>query len=466
MHARFAGVAGEEVGEVGGVEGLAAAAGGRGDRVHRRPAARRPRGPRCGERRGRPWPAGAVPASSMARSRRLGQLLVVDRELEQVDGAGAHDVAEAGVGPAAEGQHELMAGSSSRMTARRASPERVPRLGPATSTSKGPSESSTSPTDPTRVTVWSSGRGRRSSTTRSSCSPALRSEGLGDFSGSSTISARPELHTVTRVGAVGDLLDSEGPFDVLIAARVATRSGLARLEVIHDELPAMQLLLALLRRPGRCPSRHRPHWRPRPRAAARRQRSPEGEPGPGPQEAPRARLRPCRPPPAAAGRRSRPSTRSPPTSFPTTPGSKPASSTSTCSSVMSTGLRLRPSRSTTRSSVRTRRDGSAGARRGVHGRPRVGHLCAGGAEGSGRGRSPSTRPTSISAVRTRFDYVVVDTPLACSSPQRRARSVDAERDSGLRHRSRQSPRACPQAHAGLLTLLNTPEANGGSPNDN
>ena len=36
----------------------------------------------------------------------LGELLVVDRELEEVDGSGADDVAEAGVGPAAEGQHE------------------------------------------------------------------------------------------------------------------------------------------------------------------------------------------------------------------------------------------------------------------------------------------------------------------------------------------------------------------------
>ena len=61
---------------------------------------------------------------------------------------------------------------------------------------------------------------------------------------------RPEIRTVTRVGAVGDLLTDDGPFDVLIAGpSLATRSGLARLEVIHDEIPAMYLLLAFSRRP-------------------------------------------------------------------------------------------------------------------------------------------------------------------------------------------------------------------------
>ena len=61
---------------------------------------------------------------------------------------------------------------------------------------------------------------------------------------------RPELHAVTRVGAVGDLLSEDGPFDVLVAGpSLATRSGLARLEVIHDEIPSMNLLLAFARRP-------------------------------------------------------------------------------------------------------------------------------------------------------------------------------------------------------------------------
>src|SRR5437588_7989367 len=61
---------------------------------------------------------------------------------------------------------------------------------------------------------------------------------------------RPEVVTCERVGAVADLLTERGPFDVLVAGpSLGTRSGLARLEVIHDELPAMALLLAFNRRP-------------------------------------------------------------------------------------------------------------------------------------------------------------------------------------------------------------------------
>src|SRR5205085_5440732 len=61
---------------------------------------------------------------------------------------------------------------------------------------------------------------------------------------------RPEVSLCTRVGSVGDVLTEEGPFDVLIAGpSLGTRAGLARLEVIHDELPAMSLLLAFNRRP-------------------------------------------------------------------------------------------------------------------------------------------------------------------------------------------------------------------------
>ena len=75
-----------------------------------------------------------------------------------------------------------------------------------------------------------------------------RSEGLGEQLERvvDDLRPRPEVHTVTRVGAVGDLLDGEGPFDVLIAGpSLATRSGLARLEVIHDELPDMPIALLL-----------------------------------------------------------------------------------------------------------------------------------------------------------------------------------------------------------------------------
>lgn len=61
---------------------------------------------------------------------------------------------------------------------------------------------------------------------------------------------RPEVTTAVRVGAVADVLASDGPFDLLVAGpSLATRTGLARLEVIHDELPDMQLLLAFGRRP-------------------------------------------------------------------------------------------------------------------------------------------------------------------------------------------------------------------------
>ena len=61
---------------------------------------------------------------------------------------------------------------------------------------------------------------------------------------------RPEISTAARVGVVAEVLSSDGPFDVLVAGpSLATRTGLARLEVIHDELPDMQLLLAFGRRP-------------------------------------------------------------------------------------------------------------------------------------------------------------------------------------------------------------------------
>ncbi len=64
------------------------------------------------------------------------------------------------------------------------------------------------------------------------------------------IRPRPEVASCTRVGSVGDVLTEEGPFDVLVAGpSLGTRAGLARLEVIHDELPAMSLLLAFNRRP-------------------------------------------------------------------------------------------------------------------------------------------------------------------------------------------------------------------------
>lgn len=60
----------------------------------------------------------------------------------------------------------------------------------------------------------------------------------------------PTVEPVTRVGAIGDILTEGGPFDVLVAGpSLSTRAGLARLEVIHDELPEMSLVLAFSRRP-------------------------------------------------------------------------------------------------------------------------------------------------------------------------------------------------------------------------
>src|SRR5580700_7894142 len=54
----------------------------------------------------------------------------------------------------------------------------------------------------------------------------------------------------TRIGNVGDVLTEGDPYEVLVAGpSLGTRAGLARLEVIHDELPAMSLVLAFARRP-------------------------------------------------------------------------------------------------------------------------------------------------------------------------------------------------------------------------
>ncbi|MGH9151795.1 MAG: AAA family ATPase, partial [Acidimicrobiales bacterium] len=61
---------------------------------------------------------------------------------------------------------------------------------------------------------------------------------------------RPQVTTAPRVGTVADVLSADGPFDVLVAGPgLATRTGLARLEVIHDEVPGMEVVLAFGRRP-------------------------------------------------------------------------------------------------------------------------------------------------------------------------------------------------------------------------
>ena len=60
----------------------------------------------------------------------------------------------------------------------------------------------------------------------------------------------PEVVSCTRVGSVGDVLTEQGPFDTLVAGpSLGTRSGLARLKVIREELPQLTILLAFSRRP-------------------------------------------------------------------------------------------------------------------------------------------------------------------------------------------------------------------------
>ena len=60
----------------------------------------------------------------------------------------------------------------------------------------------------------------------------------------------PEILGCERVGAVAEVLTDDGPFDVLVAGpSLGTKAGLSRLQIIHDELPAMSLLLAFSTRP-------------------------------------------------------------------------------------------------------------------------------------------------------------------------------------------------------------------------
>jgi pilus assembly protein CpaE len=64
------------------------------------------------------------------------------------------------------------------------------------------------------------------------------------------LTPRPEIVPCSRVGTVAEVLEEQGPFDVLVAGpSLGTRSGLARLRLIREELPAMSLVLAFSRRP-------------------------------------------------------------------------------------------------------------------------------------------------------------------------------------------------------------------------
>ena len=61
---------------------------------------------------------------------------------------------------------------------------------------------------------------------------------------------RPEVVACTRMGSVGEVLEEEGPFEVLVAGpSLGTRSGLQRLRLIREDLPTMSVLLAFSRRP-------------------------------------------------------------------------------------------------------------------------------------------------------------------------------------------------------------------------
>jgi len=61
---------------------------------------------------------------------------------------------------------------------------------------------------------------------------------------------RPDIVPCTRLGSVGELLENDGPFDVLVAGpSLGTRSGLQRLGLIREELPGMSVVLAFSRRP-------------------------------------------------------------------------------------------------------------------------------------------------------------------------------------------------------------------------
>jgi pilus assembly protein CpaE len=79
-----------------------------------------------------------------------------------------------------------------------------------------------------------------------------RSDALADQLRAAMASSaeRPEITACSRVGSVAEVLEEDGPFDVLVAgASLGTRSGLARLRLIHEELPGMALVLAFSRRP-------------------------------------------------------------------------------------------------------------------------------------------------------------------------------------------------------------------------
>lgn len=79
-----------------------------------------------------------------------------------------------------------------------------------------------------------------------------RSELLADQvrTAAADLDVAPEVVTCARLAVVGEVLEAQGPFDVLVAGpSLGTRSGLQRLRLIREDLPAMSVVLAFSRRP-------------------------------------------------------------------------------------------------------------------------------------------------------------------------------------------------------------------------
>jgi pilus assembly protein CpaE len=61
---------------------------------------------------------------------------------------------------------------------------------------------------------------------------------------------RPEVVACGQTSGVEAVLASEGPFDVMVAGpSLGTKAGISRLQLIHDEMPSTSLILAFAKRP-------------------------------------------------------------------------------------------------------------------------------------------------------------------------------------------------------------------------
>ena len=250
----------------------------------------------------------------------------------------------------------------------------------------------------------------------------------------------PDVVGCTRMGSVAEVLEEQGPFDVLVAGpSLGTRSGLARLRVIREDQPGTSLVLAFSRRPdadltdivrtgaidllrlpvedGDLVDTVEPGRQPLADAERREQAAVEAAAvtnghAAAAASSPAGSSR-SRRPPAGAARPSTPPTS--PTSSPATRGSGPASSTSTCSSARSsTALRMRPKFTIFDALQREDTDEddlenhieeyTVVHETGVH-------VLAAPREPSEADRiSPPDVTRILEAVRKNFDYVVVDTP--------------------------------------------------------